>query len=88
VGLGVAVATAIATGGIFFAWYVPGGDKDFRYMTAGLLDLEGGQCIWVDGAMGPGDPKNPTIVAGEKLVEELLHGLVHREVLVDSYKKE
>ena len=78
VGVVTGVATALATGGLFWVAYMPGGDVDWRYMTGGLVNLSSGERSWSGWASGPGDPLKPKVIAEERLLNTMLFSLVHK----------
>jgi hypothetical protein len=83
VGMVTGVATGLATGGLFWVAYMPGGDVDWRYMTGGLVNLNSGECSWTSWASGPGDPLKPKVVAEERLLNTMLFSLVHKPAPVE-----
>lgn len=80
VGMATGVATGLATGGMVSVMYFPGYTVDWRYMSCGLVNLDAGQCSWSGWASAPGDPMKPKVVGESKLLETMLHDLVHKPV--------
>ena len=53
-------------------------------MTAAAIDLQKGELGWTNGVRAGGDPKKAEVVAEPNMVGALLHGLLHREVVVPA----
>ncbi len=75
----VGMATGIATAGLgtgYAVSFIPGGNIDWRYETAGLIDLESQKLSWKSWTTGGGNPLKIKTVANPKEEERLLKDLV------------
>jgi hypothetical protein len=87
----VGMATGIATAGLgtgFWIAIMPGHSTDWKYSSAGLVNLESGKLVWSSWSSLQGNPLTPEAVAKPGDTNLLLKGLVLKDVPVETSSKE